>query len=585
MKLKIKTRRISAGAVSAAALLLSSCNPGPKYVKPPAQAPSAFKEAPPQEYKEGVGWKIAEPGDDKIRGKWWEMYNDPQLNALEDQVQISNQTVIQAEANFRSARTAVATARASLFPILTASASYTNSRFSQTARTTSVVASAAGTTGAATGTTTGTTTGSGASSTTTGVVGSGAIGTVNTFSMPLDLSYTVDFWHKVRNTIAANTYTAQANAADVATALLTTRAELAQDYFQVRALDAQRKILRDTLENYRRTVELTSTLFRTGLDSEEDVAQARTQLDTTTAQATDLGVARAQYEHAIAMLIGKPPAEFELPVAPFVPKPPAVPLALPSKLLERRPDIAAAERQVAAANAQIGVAKAAYYPNLTLNATGGFETSHFLEWFTWPSRFWSLGPQFAETILDAGARRAATEQAEAAYDAAVANYRQTVLAVFQSVEDNLAALRILSEEVVEEHTAVNSSNRYLDLSITRYRAGVDSYLNVITAQNTVLTNRETELQIQLRQMTASVSLIMALGGGWDVSELPKVNDLTAKQAKGTANPPPQAKTVSIAAPNPPPLTPLAPVPGAPNNPPPNPVPTDAVGEKPPGNTP
>ncbi|MBV9766748.1 MAG: efflux transporter outer membrane subunit [Acidobacteriaceae bacterium] len=576
MKSKTRTNRITTGAAFAAALLLCSCNPGPKYVKPPAQAPAAFKEAPPQEYKEGVGWKIAEPGDDRIRGNWWEVYNDPQLNALEEQVKISNQTVVQAEANFRSARTAVSTARANLFPTLTASASYTNSKFSQTARTTSVVPSAAGVTA-----TTGTTTGSGATSTTNGVAGLGTTGVVNTFSLPLDLSYTIDFWHKVRNTIAANTYTAQANAADVATALLTTRAELAQDYFQVRALDAQRVILRDTLENYRRAVELTQTLFRTGLDSEEEVAQAQTQLDTTTAQATDLGVSRAQYEHAIAMLIGKPPAEFSLPVAPFVPRPPAIPLGLPSKLLERRPDIAAAERQVAAANAQIGVARAAYYPNLTLNATGGFETSHFLEWFTWPSRFWSLGPQLAETIFEAGARRAATEQAQAAYDVAVANYRQTVLTVFQSVEDNLAALRILSEEVVEEHTAVNSSNRYLDLSMTRYRAGVDSYLNVITAQNTVLTNRETELQIQLRQMTASVSLIMALGGGWDISELPKVNALTAKQAKWTANGPAQPNAAAVAAPNPPPLTPVAAVPGAPNNPPPNPVPTSAVGENPP----
>lgn len=564
--------------------LLPACNPGPKYVKPPAATPSAFKEAVPQEYKEGTGWKIAQPGDDKIRGKWWEMYNDPQLNALEEQVQVSNQSIIQAEANFRSSRTLVASARASLFPAITASSSYTNSRFSQTARTSTVVPSAAGT-NASTGTATGTTstTGSGSTSTTTGVAGGGNIGVINTFSLPIDVSYTVDLWHKVRNTIAANSFTAQASGADIATALLSTRAELAQDYFQVRALDAERTILQDTLENYRRALNLTTTLFQTGLESEQDVAQAKTQLDTATAQATDLGVARAQYEHAIATLIGKPASAFSLAIAPFVPKPPAIPVALPSQLLERRPDIAAAERQVAAANAQIGVARAAYYPNLTLNATGGFETSHFLEWFTWPSRFWSLGPQLAETLLDFGARRAANEQAQAAYDAAVANYRQTVLTGFQTVEDNLAALRILSDEVVQQHTAVNSANRFLDLSLTRYRAGVDSYLNVITAQNTVLTNRETELQIQLRQMTASVSLIMALGGGWEVSELPQSKDLIGKPAKANATPSASSNSsLAPAAPNPPSLGPAPAVPGAPNEAPPKPVPATAVGTRPPG---
>lgn len=586
MKFKTRSERIRVATFVTLALLLSACNPGPKYAKPPAQTPTAFKEAVPHEYKEGTGWKIAQPGDDKIRGKWWEMYNDPQLNALEEQVQVSNQSILQAEANFRSARTAVSSARASLFPAITTSASYTNSRFSQTARTTAIVASAAGP-NASTGTSSGTTStsGTGTTSTTTGVSGGGNIGLVNTFSLPIDVSYTVDLWHRVRNTIAANSFTAQASAADIATAVLSTRAELAQDYFEVRALDAQRAILTDTLENYRRALNLTTTLFQTGLDSEQDVAQAKTQFDTATAQATDLGVSRAQYEHAIATLIGKPASTFSLPVAEFVPKPPAVPVALPSELLERRPDIAAAERQVAAANAQIGVARAAYYPNLTLNATGGFETSHFLEWFSWPSRFWSLGPQMAETLLDFGARRAANEQAQAAYDAAVAGYRQAVLTDFQSVEDNLAALRILSNEVVQEHTAVNSANRYLDLSLTRYKAGVDSYLNVITAQNTVLTNRQTELQIQLRQMTSSVSLIMALGGGWDVSQLPQPRSLIGKAAKAkAANSAAGTGAQAVAAPNPPPLDAVPSVPGAPNTQPPTPVPSPAVGTHPPGGT-
>ncbi len=577
-----------AGLLFVAALtFFSGCNPAPKYAKPPAQTPSAFKEAVPQEYKEGTGWKIAQPGDDKIRGKWWEIYNDPQLNALEDQVQISNQTIAGAEANFRVARSLVLSGRAALFPVVTASTQYTNSRFSQTARGARVIGAggAANTTATTTTTTaTGTTTGGGVSGTgsSTAVGGTSTTGVVNDFSLPVDVSYTIDLWHKLRNAVAVSAYQAQASAADVGTALLSTQAELATDYFQVRALDAQRTILQDTVTNYRQTLDLTLTRFRGGIASDEDVSQAQTQLDTVIAQQTDLGVARATYEHAIAVLTGKPPASFSLPLAEFKPSPPPVPIVLPSELLERRPDIAAAERQVAAANAQIGVARAAYYPNLTLSASGGFESSSFTQWFDWPSRFWSLGPTLAETIFDAGLRRAANQQAQASYQGTVANYRQTVLAAFQAVEDNLSTLRILSQEIVEQHTAVNSANHYLDLSLTRYRGGVDSYLNVITAQTTVLTNRETELQIQLRQMTASVALIMALGGGWDASQLPNVKQLTAKQSKqSSGNPDSNASPQAIAAPNPPPLPSVTPVPGAPNTPPPQPVPTGAVGNHPP----
>jgi NodT family efflux transporter outer membrane factor (OMF) lipoprotein len=527
-------------------LVLSACNPGPKYAKPPAQTPTAFKEAAPQQFKEGQGWKIAQPDDDKIRGKWWEMYNDPQLNALEEQVRISNQTIAGAEANYRAAQAVVVSARSALFPIVTSSPSYTNSRFSQTARTTAVVPTAGGTSSSSSS-------GSGASSSALGVAG-GSSGIINTFSLPINFAYTADLWHRIRNTVATNTFQAQASAADLATALVSTQATLAEDYFEVRALDAERTILRDTLENYRESLDLTMTLYKTGIDSEEDVAQAKTQLDTTAAQATDLGVSRSQYEHAIAMLIGKPPAEFTLPVAPFVPKPPPVPVAVPSALLERRPDIAAAERQVAAANANIGVARAAYYPNLSLSATAGYETAHFIQWFDWPSRFWSLGPQLTETLFDAGARRAQNEQAQASYDAAVANYRQTVLTSFQAVEDNLAALRILFQEVAEQQTAVNSSSRYLDLAMTRYKAGLDSYLNVITAQTSLLQNRETEVQIQLRQMTASVSLIMALGGGWENSDLPEMKDIIAKPAKWAPGGQPLPNEPAAVAPaNPPPL--------------------------------
>jgi NodT family efflux transporter outer membrane factor (OMF) lipoprotein len=555
----------------ALSILLTACNPAPKYARPPAAAPTAFKEAVPQEYKEGAGWKLAQPGDDKIRGKWWDLYNDPQLSALEEQVAISNQSIALAEANFRAARSLVAYARSSLFPTISTSPGYTRSRFSQTSRGATVVGGApvnttgTGTTGTGTGTGTGTTgtgttgtgttgTGSGGGST-TGVGGTSNTGILNNFTFPASLSYEVDLWHRIRNTIAANAFQAQASAADVATAILSTQAELAQDYFQIRALDVQRQILRETIANYRQTLELTTARFQGGIASDEDISQAQTQLNLAIAQETDVGVSRATFEHAIATLIGKAPANFSLPPAPFVPNPPAVPVIVPSELLERRPDIAGSERQVAAANAQIGVARAAYYPRLALSATGGFQTSRFNQWFTWPSNFWSIGPSFNELLFDVGARRALTEQAKANYDATVASYRQTVLSAFEAVEDYLASLRILSEEIGQQHTAVTSATHYLDLSLVRYRGGVDSYLNVITAQNAVLTSRETEVQIQLRQMSASVGLVMALGGGWNASQLPTTAQLAAKQPK--ANPPgtatPDSAPQPIAAPNPPPL--------------------------------
>lgn len=516
--------------------LVSACNPAPHYSRPTTPAPPSYKEAPPDQYKEVTGWKIAEPGDDKIRANWWEMYHDPNLNHLEEQVQISNQTIALAEANFRAARAVVVSARSALFPTVTTNPSFSNSRFA--ARQTILPGNAVS--GANGGTTGGTATGGTASS---GAAATGA-SSYNYFSLPIDVSYTVDLWHRVRNNIAANVYTAQARGADVATALLSTHSELAQDYFQVRAVDQHRSILERTIENYRQSLHLTTTLYHAGLASEEDVSQAQTQLNTAIAQATDLGVARAQYEHAIATLTGKSASEFSLAAGAFTPNPPAVPVGIPSEVLERRPDIASAERQVAAANAQIGVAKAAYYPNLTLSASAGFESTAIAQLFTWPSRFWSVGPVLAQTLFDAGARRGATEQAQAAYDAAAATYRQTVLSDFQAVEDNLAALRILAEEVVEQHEAVASSQYYLDLAMTRFRAGIDSYLSVITAQTTLLTNQITEVDIQLRQMTSSVGLIMSLGGGWDTTELPSVHEVSRgreREAPASAAPRPHGR--------------------------------------------
>jgi len=489
-------------------LLLSSCDLAPKYVRPTTATPAAFKEAAPAPGPDSPGWKAAQPADDTLRPNWWELYGDPALTALEEQVRISNQNILAAEANYRTARALVLSARSALFPVVSAAPSFTRSRSSQTVRNSST------------------------STVTASNPGPSAIN--NEFSLPFDASYEVDFWHRVGNQVAASEYSAQASAADVATARLSIQAQLAQDYFQLRALDAERQILEDTVASYRKNRELTGTLFQTGIDSEEDTAQAQTQLDTTIAQATDLRVARAQYEHAIAVLIGKAPADFSLPAAEFKAMPPPLPVGLPSDLLERRPDIAAAERLVAAANADIGVARTAYFPSLTLNASGGWQSSFASDWLNWPSRFWSLGPQLAGTIFDVGARRSLTEQAQAAYDQTVANYRQAVLSGLQAVEDNLAALRILDQEAAEQRTAVDSATHLLDLATTRYTTGIDSYLNVITAQTALLSNRETEVQIRLRRMTASVSLVMALGGGWNTAQLPSVKSLAETTPASTA---------------------------------------------------
>jgi NodT family efflux transporter outer membrane factor (OMF) lipoprotein len=560
----VRSLMLGTGAIGL--VFLSGCNLAPKYSRPPAQTPQAFKEAVPHEYKEGDGWKLAQPGDEKIRSKWWEVYNDSQLNALEEQVAISNQSIALAEANFRSARAAVAFARSSLFPRISTSPSYSRSKFSETSRGATVIGGGSvGNTGQSVG---GTGTGSGSTGTGagtgsgTGVGGTANTGILNTYSATANIAYEVDLWHRIRNQIAANTLNAQASAADIATATLSVQAELAQDYFEIRALDAQRAILRETVDNYRQTLDLTKLRFQGGIVSDEDVSQAQNQLDTAIAQETDVSVARATYEHAIATLMGKPASSFALPVAPFISNPPAIPVAVPSALLERRPDIAGAERQVASANAQIGVAKAAFYPTLSLSASGGFQTSQFNRWFDWPSHLWSIGPSFAETLFDAGARRATTDQAIAAYEGTVATYRQTVLTAFQAVEDQLSTLSILSKEISEQRTAVASARHYLDLSLVRYRGGVDSYLNVITAQNSLLSNRQTELQIELRQMTASVALILSLGGGWDPATLPTPQQLAARPDRGdgkglvipgTTQPPVVTTPQPTAAPNPPAL--------------------------------
>jgi NodT family efflux transporter outer membrane factor (OMF) lipoprotein len=517
-------KKISIPLAGAVLMTLAGCNLAPHYQRPEVRAPESFKEAVPGAAGPSQGWIVAEPADTRLRSHWWEIYQDPELDALEERVEISNQTVAAAEANYGVAHALMVEAQASLFPSVSLDPSVIRSRASMSA----------------------------SSSSTPGSAGS-STGTRTLYTLPVEATYEVDFWGRVRNTIAQSKYAAQASAADVATALLSTQSQLAQDYFQLRAVDEQRRILDSTLGDYETSLQLVQALFRNGLASDEDLAEAETQLDSAEAQATDLGVARGQYEHALAVLIGVPPAQFSMAVGPFNPKVPGVPVGLPSNLLERRPDIASSERQVAAANADIGVARSAFFPNVTLSATGGFEATGLSHLFDWPNRFWSVGPSLAQPLFEGGALSAVTAQAHAQYDETVATYRQTVLTAFQSVEDNLLGLRVLTKEEAEQHRASAAAQRELRLSVARYKLGLDSYVNVITAQNTYLTNREAELQVQIRRIVASVNLVNNLGGGWDTSALENTEQMAAHPANVDENALVPAENAGVGAPNPAPL--------------------------------
>jgi NodT family efflux transporter outer membrane factor (OMF) lipoprotein len=500
------------GVVLGLSLFTSACMVGPKYSKVSTPAPPAFKEQPPPEFKEANIWKPGEPRDDKLRGNWWEVYKDPQLNTLEEQVRVSNLNIAQAEAQFREARAAVRIARADLYPTVTGGVSATRAHETRNRATTAAPA-------------------------TTTAAGSALAlppGTANDFQIPFDATYEIDAWGRVRNNIAANVATAQASAADLETMRLSMHAELATDYFQLRGLDAEKQLLDSTVVAYKKALDLTIARHDQGIASGVDVEQARTQLETTRAQSADLGVQRTQLEHAIAVLTGKSPAELTIELAPLNETPPPVPIALPSELLERRPDIASAERHVASANAQIGVAMAAFYPTISLSAAGGLESSAITTLIQWPSRFWSLGASLLQTVFDAGRRRATTDQAVATYDATVAAYRLSVLTAFQDVEDNLAALRVLEEEAKIQAAAVKSAQRSLELANNRYVGGITTYLEVITAQSVALTNETTAVSLLSRRMTSSVALVKALGGGWDTSSLPSATDLLAKQPHAVA---------------------------------------------------
>ncbi len=473
----------------ALAVILSGCEVGPKYVRATAPTSANFKEQPPESFKEAGQWKTAQPADQSLRGKWWEIFGDPQLNSLEEQLTVSNQNLKVAEARLREARAAVRFNRAAQFPTISAGPTVSSLHASANRpfiRTT---------------------------------------GNTGDFILPIDFSYEVDLWGRIRRSVAAAREEAQATTADYATASLSLHAELAIDYFELRSADAQKQLLDDTVKAYTDALQLTTNRFQGGVAPKSDVAQAKTQLDTTRVQDTDVTVARAQFEHAIAILIGKPPAELTIPPRPLDLQPPIIPGALPAELLERRPDIAAAERRMAEANQQIGIARAAYFPTLSLNASAGFEGTSLLNWLTWPSRFWAVGPQMTETLFDGGRRRANSETARANYDGTVATYRQTALTAFQEVEDNLAALRILNDEDQQQTEATASAKDSLQLFTNRYKGGVDTYLQVINAQTVALQNERNNVDIQRRRMDASVLLIKALGGGWSTAELPKESSI------------------------------------------------------------
>jgi NodT family efflux transporter outer membrane factor (OMF) lipoprotein len=530
--------------------MAAACNVGPKYKKPAAKSAPAYKELTPDQFKEVDGWKIAAPSDDRIRGKWWEMFNDPQLNALEEQVTTSNQNIAAALATFNASRAIVREARSQYFPTVTTNPSATASHFPAVAgRVTSTGQTGTGQTPGTGGTGTGGTgsggSGSGGSGQTGGSSGGqstggqstgnnasniagGGTGTNTIYAIPFFASWEPDLWGRVRNTVAANAYTAQATAADLENVRLSMHAQLAVDYFQLRGLDAQKRLLEEVVAAYQKALDLVTALHNTGIDSGEDVALARTQLEVAKAQEIDVGVLRAQFEHAIATLSGQPASSFSFAFDPLKPGPPAIPFGVPSQLLERRPDIAAAERRVASANAEIGVAKAAYYPTLTLSASAGFESNHLSTLLTWPSRFWSVGAGLAETLFDGGLRRAVTAQARATYDQTVATYRQTVLTGFQEVEDGLSSLRILSQEGQQQDLAVQSAATTVQLAHERYRLGLDSYLTVVITQQALYNNERAALTVRTQQMVSSVNLIMALGGGWDTSQLPTPKDVASK---------------------------------------------------------
>lgn len=457
--------------LSVLAIAISGCMVGPDYVKPETPQTAEFKEA--------KGWKVAEPKDNQIREAWWQLFNDQELNALVEQVEISNQNIVAAKARFRQAQALTASSRADYFPTISANASKTRNQ---------------------------------PSGTSTNTINGPSIRDTN--SVTLNLAWEADVWGRIGRTVEADRATADATSGDIAAALLSAQAELAQSYFSLRIADSQKKLLDEAVVSYQKSLEVTKNRYQAGVVGKNDVVQAETLLKTTQAQSSDLAIQRAQYEHAIALLIGKAPADLTIAPSPLSMTIPDVPLSVPSELLERRPDIAAAERRVAAANAQIGVAKAAFFPSISLSALGGYQSNNLSDLFTLPSRIWSLGASLAMTIFDGGKRRALSDQAIAVYDENVADYRQTVLTSFKEVENSLVSLRVLRDEQKLQAEALEAARISETYTTNQYKAGVVSYLDVVNVYNTRLNSERTLINLQGNQMLNSVLLIKALGGGW-----------------------------------------------------------------------
>ena len=497
-------------------VMLTGCTVGPKYHPPAIQPPPAFKEAPPpgptsnppqaqQQTDQGKGtqdnttetWTVAQPADAKIRGDWWAIFNEPELNDLEGQLNINNQNLKLYFENYMEARALVGEARAAYFPTVSFGPSYTRSRSSGNLSNTA--------------------------SANTGRTG-------QIYNLPVDISWTPDLFGRIRSQVHEAQYNAQVSAADLENERLVEQADLANFYFEIRGQDALIHLFQQTVAYYQKSLDLTQAQYDTGVGDQLSVVEARTTLQSARASLTNLGILRAQYEHAIAVLIGKEASGFSLPPRPITIAPPPIPIGMPSLLLQRRPDVAAAERTMASANAQLGVAYSAFYPSLTLSVAGGFQSSLFQHIADWPSRFWSVGPSFSQPIFNA-ALSSALHQYVAVYNADVASYRQTVLTAFQQVEDYLAETRILSQQIEQQRAAVTSAQQSLDLEMGRYETGIDPYINVVTLQNTVFSNQQTLTSLQINQMTSAVLLVEALGGGWDTSQLPTPAQVSAKPSK------------------------------------------------------
>lgn len=492
MKQRTRLQTVFLLTVAALCAFATGCTVGPKYSRPPAPEPTSYKELSDLRTREG--WKEAQPSDATIRGDWWKIYGIEELNVLEDQLNKNDQNIAVSFENYMAARALVRYARSQYFPTVSFGPSVVHEATGpgSTARASNSLS-------------------------------------LNSYELPLDVSWQPDLFGRIRNTVREYANAAQVSAANLANERLSEEASLAQYFFELRGQDSLVQLYAATVKSYQQSLELTKTLVETGIDSPEDAAQALTNLRTAQANATSLGVARAQYEHAIALLIGKPASTFSLPSKPLEAKPPVVPIGIPSQLLERRPDIAAAERTMAEANALIGVGKSAYFPTISLSASGGTQTSAFGSLLSWPARFWSLGGSASETLIDFGARRATVQQYQAQYEADVANYRQTVLNAFREVEDYLASVRILAEQADQQASAVTASRQYLDIAQARYQTGVDTYLNVLTAQDSLLSNQLSQINVRTSQMTSSVQLIAALGGGWNASQLPSETQVRQQQ--------------------------------------------------------